>query len=219
MGHDGGALVGLALILIAAVDAVWRRPGDFLWLFIVGPMLGYVAVELVRAALRQRKRRQGTSAAAVPTSYVRPRTLVALVSLACACGVMSALMNAGVCFSKFRFLTDLDYFKGAIAVVITDPVDGVTEETNGRSISKLVHSQKYASVDEFLKEFPDCCTFVPANAGDGGDDVTGLDLLFGYRTVRVSYVKRYRGDDGTERSSRVMGQIAVSNCGVGRPFR
>lgn len=65
----------------------------------------------------------------------------------------------------------------------------------------------------------DCCIFVPANAGDGGDDVSGLDRVFGYRTVRVSYVKRYRGEDGIEKMSRVRAQIAVSNCGVGRPFR
>ncbi|WP_346294839.1 hypothetical protein LRC39_15195 [Rhodopseudomonas sp. P1] len=155
-------------------------------------------------------------------SDVARRFRVALVLvglLVLTLGASSAAMNAGVCLSEMRLLKDMDYYRGAISVVITDPIDGITEHGKGYSTSKRAHSQKYATTEQFLADFPDCCRIFPPNFGDGGDNVDGFDQFVGYRTVLVSYVKRYLGGDGTQRTAPVTAQVAVSHCGVGRSFR
>jgi hypothetical protein len=143
----------------------------------------------------------------------------ALATFACFGIAASLLSNIGVCISEGKFLSDQDYFKGAIDSVIHDPVDGVIEDFPGGSISKSVHSQRYSSPKEFLNENPDCCKFVPANSGDGGPEISILDRLRGVQTVEVSYDKRYADESGAPRSTRVMGKVAVSSCGNGRPLR
>ena len=100
-----------------------------------------------------------------------------------------------------RILSDRDYFKGAIHEVIHDPVDGVTEDVPGGSISKLVRSQRYANPDDFLGENSNCCRFVAANSGDGGAEISLLDRINGVRTVEASYDKRYL-DDNVQKTSR-----------------
>jgi hypothetical protein len=128
-------------------------------------------------------------------------------------------VNAGVCFKNGTLLSNDDYFRGAIDVVIHDPVDGVVEELPGASIAKLVHSQKYASPDDFLREFPHCCRFVSPNSGDGDKLEIGIiDRLVGIHVVEVSYVKRYF-EDGRQKTSETTAKVAVTSCGQGRPFR
>ena len=59
MGHDGDPWFALIFVFLAAVDAIKRRPGDFLGLWIIASMLGYLAFEYMRATLRQRRRLNG----------------------------------------------------------------------------------------------------------------------------------------------------------------
>jgi hypothetical protein len=134
-------------------------------------------------------------------------------------GVVASLSaNAGLCLQNGRHLQDIDFFKSAIDIVIHDPVDGVVEYIPGAVIAKTVHSQKYASSDEFLLENPDCCGFVPANSGDGGPDISVLDMIKGMRVVEVSYAKRYL-DDGQSKTTEVKGKVAVTSCGKGLSYR
>jgi hypothetical protein len=142
-----------------------------------------------------------------------------LAAFACLGIVASLLSNIGVCISEGKVLSDQDYFKGAINSVIHDPVDGVIEDFPGASISKLVHSQRYSSPEEFLHENPNCCKFVPANSGDGGPGISILDRLRGVSTVQVSYAKRYTDESGAAKSTGVMAKVAVRSCGNGRPLR
>jgi hypothetical protein len=139
--------------------------------------------------------------------------------LACGGIVAALLSNAGLCVPEGRFLSEKDYFKGAIEVVIRDPVDGVGEEVAGGVIYKLVHSQRYSDADEFLKENPNCCKFIPANSGDGGAEIAILDRLSGARAVEVSYDKRYVSETGQQKTSRVRAPVVVTSCGKGRSFR
>jgi hypothetical protein len=127
--------------------------------------------------------------------------------------------NMGVCISEGRLLRDEDYFNSAVNVVIHDPVDGAVEYVPGASISKLVHSQRYSGVNEFLGEFPECCKFVAANSGDGGPEIGIWDRIRGVRTVELSYRKRYAADDGAQKSARVTAKVAVTSCGIGRAYR
>jgi hypothetical protein len=143
----------------------------------------------------------------------------AMAAFACFAIAPSLLSNIGVCISEGKFLSDQDYFRGAIDSVIHDPLDGVIEDFPGGSISKSVHSQRYSDPNEFLNENSDCCKFVPANSGDGGPEISLLDKLRGVQTVEVSYDKRYADESGAPRSTRVMGKVAVSSCGNGRPLR
>ena len=141
-----------------------------------------------------------------------------LIAFACLGIVLSVASSNGLCVLEGRILSDRDYFKGAIHEVIHDPVDGVTEDVPGGSISKLVRSQRYANPDDFLGENPNCCRFVAANSGDGGAEISLLDRINGVRTVEVCYDKRYL-DDNVQKTSRVSGKVAVTSCGTGRPFR
>ena len=134
-------------------------------------------------------------------------------------GAASLASNLGVCVSEGRVLSDREYFKGAIDVVIRDPVDGVVEQIPGATIYKAVHSQRYSDADEFLNENPNGCKFVAANSGDGGAEISILDRLAGVHTVEVSYHKRYADEVGAQRSSKVTGKVAVTSCGKGRPYR
>ena len=127
--------------------------------------------------------------------------------------------NMGVCVLEGRMLLDQDYFEAAINEVIHDPVDGVVEHVPGAVILKVVHSQRYSDVNQFLREFPECCKFVADNSGDGGPVVNVWDKLRGVRTVEISYDKRYAADDGAQKSAPVKGIVAVTSCGIGRPFR
>jgi hypothetical protein len=133
--------------------------------------------------------------------------------------LVSLLLNVGLCPSEFRVLRDRDYFKGAIDVVIRDPVDGVVEQAPGMVVLKQVRSQRYASAEEFLSEFPDCCRFVARDSGDGGPEISLLDALLGVRAVEVSYDKRYAAADGNSQSTKVTARIAVTSCGKGRSYR
>jgi hypothetical protein len=143
----------------------------------------------------------------------------ALVSVACVGIAISLASNMGVCVPEGRMLLDQDYFKAAINEVIHDPVDGVVELVPGAVIHKSVHSQRYSDVNQFLSEFPECCKFVATNSGDGGPEVDIWDRMRGVRTAEISYDKRYAADDGAQKSARVTAKVAVTSCGVGRPFR
>jgi hypothetical protein len=143
----------------------------------------------------------------------------ALATFACFGIAASLLSNIGFCISKGKFLSDQDYFKGAVDSVIHDPVDGVVEDFSGGSISKSVHSQRYSSPEEFLHDNPSCCKFVPANSGDGGPEISILDRLRGVSTVEVSYAKRYTDESGAAKSTGVRAKVAVTSCGNGRPLR
>ena len=68
---------------------------------------------------------------------------------------------------------------------------GGVELVPGAVIHKLVHSQRYSEVNQFLSEFPECCKFVAANSGDGGPEADIWDRIRGVRTVELSYDKRY----------------------------
>jgi hypothetical protein len=57
MGHNPDPWFVLAFIVFGAIETVKRRPGDFLWLWIIALMFGYLAFEYIRATLRQRRRR------------------------------------------------------------------------------------------------------------------------------------------------------------------
>src|SRR5258705_1820817 len=70
-----------------------------------------------------------------------------------------------------------------------------------------------------LASFAECCKFVAANSGDGGPEVDIWDRMRGVRIVEISYDKRYAADDGAQKSARVTAKVAVTSCGVGRPFR
>lgn len=145
--------------------------------------------------------------------------LYVLVGIACL-GIAAAFAsNKGVCVSEGRLLREKDYFTGAVDVVIHDPVDGVVEHIPGGIMLKSVHSQHYSNVDAFLAEFPGCCKFVVANSGDGGPEVGVWDKILGIRTVELSYDKRYADDDGAQKSARVTAKVAVTSCGIGRPYR
>jgi hypothetical protein len=161
-----------------------------------------------------------TTQANVGGVHVRGRlALLTLAGLACLGIATSVLSNIGVCFPEGKILSDKDYFKGAANVVIHDPVDGVVEDAPGAIIFKQVHSQTYSNAEEFLNENPNCCKFVPANSGDGGPEISVLDMLRGTRTVEVSYDKRYFDANNVRKSSRADVKVAVSSCGGGRPFR
>jgi hypothetical protein len=161
-----------------------------------------------------------TTQANVGGVHVRGRlALLTLAALACLGIATSVLSNIGMCFSEGKILSDKDYFKGAVNVVIHDPVDGVVEDAPGAIVFKQVHSQKYSDAKEFLSENPNCCKFVPANSGDGGPEISILDMLRRTRTVEVSYDKRYFDENNVRQSSKVNGKVAVSSCGGGRPFR
>jgi hypothetical protein len=161
-----------------------------------------------------------TTPANVGVVHARGRlALLTLAALACLGIATAVLSNIGVCFPEGKILSDKDYFKGAIHVVIHDPVDGVVEDAPGAIVFKQVHSQKYSDAEEFLSANPNCCKFVPANSGDGGPEISILDMLRGTRTVEVSYDKRYFDENNVRKSSRVNGKVAVSSCGGGRPFR
>ena len=149
----------------------------------------------------------------------RMRWCYALASVACVGMAMSLASNMGICVAEGRLLRDQDYFRAAVREVIHDPVDGVTEPVPNGIISKAVHSRQYSDADEFLREFPECCKFVAANSGDGGPHVGVWDKIGGVRTVEVSYGKRYAADDGTQKTGPVTGKVAVTSCGIGRPFR
>jgi hypothetical protein len=56
MGHDGDPWFALMFIVFVAINEIKRRPGDFLWIWIIASMLGYLAFEYMRAAIRQRRR-------------------------------------------------------------------------------------------------------------------------------------------------------------------
>ena len=62
MGHNGDPWFALAFIVFSAIDAVKRRPGDFLWLCIIALMLGYLAFDYIRATMRQQRRRMNDEA-------------------------------------------------------------------------------------------------------------------------------------------------------------
>jgi hypothetical protein len=131
----------------------------------------------------------------------------------------SVASNAGVCFEQGKLLSDDDYFKAAVDVVIHDSIDGVVEELPDASIAKLVRSQKYSNPNEFLREFPHCCRFVSPNSGDGDQLEIGItDRIVGIHVVEVSYIKRYL-DDGRQKTSETSAKVAVTSCGKGRPFR
>lgn len=149
------------------------------------------------------------------------RSIVLYISATVACCgiVFFILSNAGLCVSEGQFLSHKDYFKGAIDIVIRDPVDGVGEEVAGGTVYKLVRSQRYSDADEFLKENPNCCKFIPANSGDGGAEISILDRLSGVRAVEVSYDKRYISEGNLQKSSSVRAPVVVSSCGKGRSFR
>jgi len=118
-----------------------------------------------------------------------------------------------------RLVSNEDYFKGAVEVVIHAPIDGVVEYYPGGSVAKIVRSQKYSSPDDFLSEFPHCCKFVPPNSGDGDRLGIGfIDRISGIRVVEVSYAKKYV-DDGRQKASDTTAKVAVTSCGKGRPPR
>ncbi len=127
--------------------------------------------------------------------------------------------NMGSCVPEGAVLQDQDYFKAAINEVIHDPVDGIVEHVPGAIIFKSVHSQRYSDANEFLREFPECCKFVAANSGDYGPQLSVWDRIRGVRTVEVSYDKSYAADDGAQKSAPTTAKVAVTSCGIGRPFR
>jgi hypothetical protein len=143
----------------------------------------------------------------------------ALVGMACVGIAASFASNMGVCVPEGRILRDKDYFKGAVDVVIHDPFDSIAEYVPGAVIFKSVHSKRYSDVNEFLNEFPKCCKFVAANSGDGGPEVSILDRIRGVHIVELSYDRRYATDDGAQKSARVTAKVAVTSCGIGRPYR
>jgi hypothetical protein len=66
-----------------------------------------------------------TTPANVGVVHARGRlALLTLAALACLGIATAVLSNIGVCFPEGKILSDKDYFKGAIHVVIHDPVDG-----------------------------------------------------------------------------------------------
>jgi hypothetical protein len=140
------------------------------------------------------------------------------IAVACFGIALSIASNNRLCVLEGRLLSDQDYFKGAIDVVIHDPLDGVVENVPGAVIFKQVHSQRYSSPDDFLSENPNCCRFVPPNSGDGGPEISLLDRIRGVQTVEVSYDKQYL-DNNVQKTSTVSGKVAVTSCGTGRPFR
>jgi len=158
------------------------------------------------------------------SAAVQTRSARRIALYACAVAALTVVAaffssNAGLCVPERKFLSDEELFKGAVNVVIHDPIDGVTELVPGATIAKLVQSQRYSNADDFLRENPDCCRFVPANSGDGGPQVGIVDRLSGVRVVEVSYVKKYLGEAGEQKASKVSGRVAVTSCGNGRPFR
>jgi hypothetical protein len=124
----------------------------------------------------------------------------------------------GVCVSEGKLLHSADFFNGAINVVIDDPVDGVIEHVPDAIIFKSVHSRRYFNADEFFREFPACCKFV-TTPYDDGPELAFWDRLRGTRLVEVSYIKGYAADDGAQKTAPVSAKVAVTNCGVGLPFR
>jgi hypothetical protein len=149
---------------------------------------------------------------------VRKFVFLTCIAIAVVGIAASFASNPRLCFERMTVLGDDEYFKGAIDIVIHDPVDGITEYYPGGSTAKLIHSQKYSSPDEFLSENPHCCRFVPANSGDGGPEVGFLERIIGIRVVEVSYTKRYF-DDGQQKASKVIAQVAVTSCGRGLSYR
>lgn len=147
-----------------------------------------------------------------------PRWRCGLASLVFVGMAVALASNMGICVAEGRLLRDQDFFRAAVREVIHDPVDGVVENVPGGTIAKQVHSQQYSDADEFLRELPECCKFVAANSGDGGPHVSVWDKIR-VRTVEVSYDKRYAAEDGTQKTAPVKGKVAVTSCGIGRPYR
>jgi hypothetical protein len=147
----------------------------------------------------------------------RTRTIVPYIcsALLCLTALWSILANAEVCVFEGRRLTDKDYFNSAISDVIHSKLDGVVETVPGKIIFKSVHSQKYSNVEEFLREFPNCCKMVPNSSG-GDLEVSLLERIAGVHIVDVDYTKRYL-EDGAPKSTGVNARLAVSSCGKVRP--
>jgi hypothetical protein len=144
-----------------------------------------------------------------------PLVIIGIGCLALA-AIASVAANAGICLLEARKLSEQDYFRGAINVVIRDPLDGVVENVPGAVILKSVRSQRYADVEVFLTDFPKCCRFVASNFGDTGPELSLFDRLSGVRTVEVSHEKRYE-EDGIQKSTPVAAKVAVTSCGQGAP--
>jgi hypothetical protein len=147
-----------------------------------------------------------------PAKTIGPYVCGALFCLAV---LWSILANAGVCVVEGRRLTDKAYFNSAISAVIHSKSDGVVEYVAGQMILKSVHSQKYATVEDFLQDFPNCCKMVPNSVG-GDLEVSLLERIMGVHIVDVDYNKRYL-QDGVSKSTDVNARFAVSSCGKVRP--
>ncbi len=89
----------------------------------------------------------------------------------------------------------------------------------GVGIATTLASNMDSDANEFLREFPECCKFVAANSGDYGPQLSVWDRIRGVRTVEVSYDKSYAADDGAQKSAPTTAKVAVTSCGIGRPFR
>ncbi len=136
------------------------------------------------------------------------------------------LDSSGFCVSQGRFLTDKELLQTAfdlknkqMSVLLNA---GTTNSTEAQSVP-------YASYEEYLAQYPDCCTTSPPQGEFPPPSV--LDILFGRAThlVRVRYVERrgapdvIRVDNGPDymsgqllRWAEVRG-IAIQHIRPGKP--
>lgn len=117
----------------------------------------------------------------------------------------------GFCFTQARFLSEQALYRAAVSQVLTDRQ--VHLPGQGGFLAPE-HPVPYASVDEFLRINPGCCSRLVGYLPVGSLDACIGRLLGAYRAyVEVRFFVRYLGDDGVVHSAPEVRHVFVSNCG------
>ena len=120
------------------------------------------------------------------------------------------LLYGGFCISEFRFLSDKEFFDAAIRDVFMS-IAVVETPTGGYATFIPKEMVRYRSLDEFHRENPNCCKFVPHDRVW----ISAWYELFGKaaKSVHVRYMVRYVNEFGGVSSTEAVAQRAVTNCG------
>lgn len=151
-------------------------------------------------------------------SAARVRMWLLVFALVIAAGTLLIISNLsydGFCFRDRRFLSEKEYFAAAIASMLKRETEQLVSYGPKKVRFSVVHVVKYAGMDDFLQQNPDCCKVVPHNTGDLGPYTSFDQRLFGYaaKIVSINYIIRYVDEIGDQKSVTKTEQLAVTNCG------
>ena len=120
---------------------------------------------------------------------------------------------SGFCFAKMRYLSSKERIRLAFNSLNSASRLRVKILEKGYEFRKFI---PYESLEQYLKENPDCCEVSPPRGSPELPPPSMLGQMFGYHSgeyVRIYYKVRYLDDNGIQTSQVIKVDTPQRNCG------